>query len=70
MNDAHPVQSLLARLQAARLAAVDELAISGEMPTFEGMERLSIIQTALTAVAEEIELHRVKLGGGSEQELK
>jgi hypothetical protein len=70
MDETHPVQALLARLEAARLLAIDELSSSSETPNFEEMQKLAVIQSALTAVSEEIEFHRVRLGGGSEQALK
>lgn len=70
MDEDYPVQTLRAKLEAGRLAAIEELAASTHVPALEGMQKLAIIQSALTAVVEEIERHRVKLGGGSEEGLR
>ena len=70
MTDVYPVQALRTHLEAARLAAIEALANDGNTPSIESLLSLATIQTALTAVIEEVESHRVKVGGGSEQELK
>ncbi|WP_413992496.1 hypothetical protein ACMDCR_10635 [Labrys okinawensis] len=70
MNEIYPVQTLRVKLEAERLAAIEELAASSDTSALEGMQKLAVIQSALTAVVEEIDRHRVKLGGGSEEGLK
>ncbi len=66
-----PVHHLQARLEAARLRAVEALATTaGEPRRPSARDRLAHLQMALMAVREEIEAHEVKIGGGSEEPLK
>jgi hypothetical protein len=64
----HPVHTLRAKLEAERLKLVEKLAADGA-PSDEALRGLANLQAALTAVREEIEMHGVKLGWGSETPL-
>ncbi len=70
MTDSEPIHNLRAKLEAARLKAVEELAAKGGEPPVEGLQKIALLQGALTAVLEEIKAHAVKIGGGSEEPLK
>jgi hypothetical protein len=62
MTKLHPVHALEASLEAARLKAIEELA-SKDLPlSAEALRDLAAIQTALTAVRQEIDDHGAKLG--------
>ena len=65
-----PVHDLLAHLEAARLKAIEELAAKNSTPPADALQGLAILQTALSAVREEIKAHEVKLLGGAETPLK
>ena len=65
-----PVHHLQARLEAARLRAVEALAATAGEPSAQALESIAHLQMALMAVREEIEAHEVKIGGGSEEPLK
>ena len=69
MANVHPVHDLQANLEAARLQAVKTIAGTGSPPTADDLRELAIIQAALSAVREEIELHGARLGWGSQGEL-
>jgi hypothetical protein len=59
-------------LEAARLQAIQELApADGTIPSVsnEALQRVAFIQIALVAVREELAVHAVHVGGGSEQPL-
>jgi hypothetical protein len=70
MTEYAPIHELRSTLEAARLQAVEELASTGGALSFEGLQKLAILQAALKGVEEEIEAHQVKLGGGAEVPLK
>jgi hypothetical protein len=65
----HPVQTLRANLEAARLKAVERLAATEGAFSAEALRELAALQAALTAVREEIEAHGGRMGWGSEDEL-
>ena len=70
MTTSTPIRDLRTNLETARIQAVKALAESaGELP-IDALQRLAIIQGALTAVREEIESHEVKVGGGGELPLR
>jgi hypothetical protein len=69
MTDSQPIHTLQARLEDARLEAIQRMSAMEDTGTVDALHELATIQTALMAVREEIEAHRVKLGGGSEQGL-
>jgi hypothetical protein len=69
MVDPLPVHHLRAALEAQRLLAVEELAANGANLPTDALQKLALIQGALTAVEEEIKGHEVKIGGGSETPL-
>ena len=53
----------------ARLAAVT-IALGSDALAADALQELAILQSALTAVREEIAAHEVRLAGGAEQPLK
>jgi hypothetical protein len=63
----HPVHSLLSTLEAERLKLVKKLATGTQAA--DTVQQLATVQTALTAVREEIEEHSVRVGGGGERGL-
>jgi hypothetical protein len=65
-----PIHDLYSYLETSRLQSVQELAATGSAPSAAALQRLANLQTALTAVREEIEAHSVKVGGGAETPLK
>ena len=68
MSAQRPVHSLRGALEAERIKLVEKMAATGT-PAPDIIQQLAIIQTALTAVREEIEEHSVRSGGGGEREL-
>ena len=60
----YPVHSLRSTLEAERLNLVKRLATGTRAA--DTVQQLAVIQTALTAVREELEKHSVQVGGGSE----
>lgn len=70
LADLTPVHDLEARLEAARLRAVEALAATPGEPSVEALQSVAHLQMALTAVREEIAAHGVKIGGGGETPLK
>ena len=65
MADPLPIHHLRASLEAQRLLAVEELSAKGGNLPAEALQKLAVIQAALTAVLEEIKAHEIKIGGGS-----
>jgi hypothetical protein len=63
----YPVHSLRSTLEAERLKLVKRLATG--TPAADTVQQLAMVQTALTAVREEIEEHNVRVGGGGEKGL-
>jgi hypothetical protein len=63
------IQQLKATLEQERLHAVEALAAQGADISVEALERLATLQSAITAVSEEIDAHRIRLGGGDERPL-
>jgi hypothetical protein len=59
-----PVHDLQAALAAARLYAVEQLAAKGGTFPPDDLEKLAILQAALTAVNEVIAEHQGRLGWG------
>ncbi|WP_037490019.1 hypothetical protein [Sphingobium indicum] len=69
MERRHPVHSLRANLEAARLKAVERLAATDRAFSADALQELATLQTALTAVREELEAHGAKLGWGGGDDL-
>ena len=67
MSAQYPVYSLRSTLEAERLKLVKKLATGTQ--TADAVQQLATVQTALTAVREEIEEHSVRVGGGGERGL-
>jgi hypothetical protein len=65
MTSETPVHDLQTALAAARLRAVEELAAEGGTFPPDDLQKLAILQSALTAVNEAIAEHQGKLGWGS-----
>lgn len=65
----HPVHSLRANLEAARLKAIDKLAATDGTFHPDALRAIATLQMALTAVREEIEAHGPRLGWGGNDEL-
>ena len=62
-----PIYDLRERIETVRL---EELAAkNGPLPP-DTLQKIALIQSALTAVREEIKNHEVKVGGGGEPPLK
>jgi hypothetical protein len=70
MTEYAPIHQLRAKLETARLQAVEELASKNGVLPADALQRLAVLQTALKGVEEEIKAHEVKLGGGAEVPLK
>jgi hypothetical protein len=64
MTDRTPVHDLQKALAAARLRAVEELAAKGGTLPPDDLQKLATLQTALSAVKEELTEHEGKLGWG------
>jgi methylmalonyl-CoA mutase N-terminal domain/subunit len=70
MTKSRPADTLETNLLAARLKAIKALAETGGEFSADALHELAALQTALTAVREEIEAHGGRLGwGGSEDTL-
>jgi hypothetical protein len=69
MTTLHPVHALKANLEAARLQVIETLAANAGAPAPDALRELAVIQTALSAVREEIEKHSARLGWGATEEL-
>jgi hypothetical protein len=65
----HPVHTLRANLESARLKAVETLAATEGAFSTNALQELAALQAALTAVREEIEAHHGRLGWGDQDEL-
>ena len=65
-----PIHELRTQLEAARLKSIKELAAKKDALAADALQELAILQSALTAVREEIAAHEVRLAGGAEQPLK
>ena len=70
MNIESPVHSLLAKLEGARLHAIETLASDDEILKQDALRTLVIVQAALTAVKEEIQAHGAHRGWGAEVPLR
>ena len=70
MTNPHPVHTLRANLETARLKAVETLAATEGTFSADALRELATLQAALTAVSEEIETHGTRMGWGDEDELK
>ncbi len=70
MRHSSPIHDLRERIETARLQLIEELAANGEPLSPETLQKIALIQSALTAVREEIKNHEVKVGGGDELPLK
>ena len=60
---AHPVHTLRTNLEVARLSAVETLAATKGAVPIDALRELAVIQAALTAVREEIQIHGVVWAG-------
>jgi hypothetical protein len=69
MTNVHPIHTLRANLEEARLKAVEALAAKGGTVSANSFQELVTIQVALTAVREEIAAHGASLGWGAGSEL-
>jgi hypothetical protein len=63
MPERHPVQTLRAALETARLEVIEQLARSPNPLTGADLQLLATIHTALSAIREEIQAHGVGWGG-------
>ena len=63
MAEQHPVQAFRVVLEKARLDLIEQLAKSSSPLTESNFQLLATIQTALSAVREEIRAHGVGWGG-------
>ena len=70
MTHSSPIHDLRKRIETARLQLIEELAAKGGPLPPETLQKIALIQSALTAVREEIKNHEVKVGGGDERPLK
>jgi hypothetical protein len=70
MSEAGPVHDLLKKLKARRLALVEASVRDSDMITDESIMKLAHLQSAIDAVASEIQEHEAHLGYGGETELK
>jgi hypothetical protein len=69
VTQVHPVHALRANLESARLKTVQALAAKENAISPDALRELATLQSALTAVREEIEAHGGKLGWGTTTEL-
>jgi hypothetical protein len=67
MTDSNPIHELLAKLETARLRAIQGLAAAGGEPTADSVKQIAYLHVALSAVRDEIRMHQVKFGYGEEQ---
>jgi len=70
MSTRAPIHELRAKLETARLQAIEELASKTTTPSIEDLKGLAVLQAALRAVEDEIGAHEVKVGGGTETPLR
>jgi hypothetical protein len=69
MAQQHPVHSLRASLEAARLQAIEALAATNVPYSPDALHQLASLQAALTAVSEAIVTQGPRLGWGSSEGL-
>jgi hypothetical protein len=62
LTDKEPIHHLLAKLETARLQAIEELAAAGGEPAADSLKRIAYLHAALDAVRDEIKAHEVKIG--------
>jgi hypothetical protein len=65
----HPIHTLRANLETARLKAIETLAATEGKFSPDALRELAILQAALNAVREEIQAHGERLGWGGQDEL-
>ncbi len=70
MKYSYPIHDLRERIETARLQLIEELAAMCGPLSPETLQKIALIQSALTAVREEIKDHEVKVGGGDERALR
>jgi hypothetical protein len=70
MTNSTPIHHLRTCLETARLEAIEELSAKGGALPVDALQKIALLQAALNAVRDEIKLHEIKIGGGSEQPLK
>jgi hypothetical protein len=70
MTSETPVHDLQTALVAARLYAVEQLAAKGGTFPPEDLEKLAILQSALSAVNEVLAEHQGRLGWGPAEPVK
>lgn len=70
MTDRQPIHDLRAKLETARLRAIEELAAAGGEPDADSLKRITYLHAALEAVRDEIETHEARIGYGGERPLK
>jgi hypothetical protein len=70
LTDKESIHHLLAKLETARLQAIEELAAAGGEPAADSLKRIAYLHAALDAVRDEIKAHEVKIGHGGERPLE
>lgn len=70
MSAHHPVHTLQDHLEATRLQLVQKIAQEGSSVSADSLKELSMIQSSLMAVREEIKAHQPKVGFGGEKGLE
>ena len=72
MSKHRPVHALGAKLEAARLRAIEDLASASDADALpaEALRHIADLHLALMAVRGEIAAHEVRLGGGGERGLE
>jgi hypothetical protein len=70
MSTRAPIHELRAKLETARLKAIEELASKKGAVSIDDLRGLAVLQAALKGVEDEISAHEVKVGGGAETPLK
>lgn len=61
MTSLQAIQDLRAKLEAAQLSAIEQLAAAGGEPAAENIQRIAYLHAALTAIRDEIKAHDVRV---------
>lgn len=70
MSAHHPVHTLHDQLEATRLQLVQKIAREGGSVSADSLRELSMVQSSLMAVREEIKAHEPRAGFGGEKALE